>query len=315
MIDLLYKSFSKSGGDQLLWKLDTHRLRILCYHAVCEDRLANAPWLPSFFVTKSAFEEQLDYLKRNTHVLSLAEGVALLQKGALPPRAVCLTFDDGYANNIELAHPLLKQYGVPATIFLSSAYVESGDFYPFLKLKLIRHAGIDHPLPDYKNSPVDTVIDGSMTWWPEVDSALTADQRRTLKPMTVADLMRADPQLVDFGAHSHTHCIFRNESRARRTQEIQTSIRKVTEWTGQRGRLFSYPNGENGDFDSADKEALRAEGIEAAVSGIGGANRCPCDLLELRRYPITLHHTMERFQAEVTGFRNALRGATSRIYS
>jgi len=50
-------------------------------------------------------------------------------------RSVAITFDDGHANNLHLAYPMLQKYQLPATIFLSSAYVESGEMYPFLKLK------------------------------------------------------------------------------------------------------------------------------------------------------------------------------------
>src|ERR1017187_5153905 len=102
---ILYNSFSKTGGDKLLWKLDARRLRILCYHGICEDRLAKEAWVPLYFVTRSAFEKQLQYLRRNAHVLPLEEAVARLRSGTLPARCVCLTFDDGYANNLDVAYP------------------------------------------------------------------------------------------------------------------------------------------------------------------------------------------------------------------
>jgi peptidoglycan/xylan/chitin deacetylase (PgdA/CDA1 family) len=247
-------------------------------------------------------------------VLPLSEAVTRLCEGSLPPRSVSLTFDDGYANNIRLAYPLLAKYGVPATIFLSSSYIESGSFYPFLKLKLIRLSRYSEPLPDYKNSPIDAVLDGAQAWWPEVEAGLAPEIRETLRPMTVEDVAQADPQLLEFGAHTHSHCILRNESPARRRAEISTSIRKVREWAGRPQRLFSYPNGETGDFNAADKEILKAEGIAAAVSGIGGSNNWPADLLELRRFPITVGHTKPRFRAEITGFRNAIARA-KRVYA
>ena len=311
MKDLLYKSFAKTGGDQLVWKLDSSRLRILCYHGVCEDRLAGAPWMPRYFVTQSAFEAQLQYLQKNARLLPLAEAVRRLRAGSLPPRSVCLTFDDGYANNLRLAYPLLQKYAAPATIFLSSAYIESGDFYPFLKVKLIHLSG-GRP-PEYKSNPVDAVMEGAKTWWPQVESELTLDQRDSLRAMTIEELRTADPRLLDFGAHSHTHCILKNETAERRRQEIRTSVRKVAEWTGRPARLFSYPNGETGDFNEADKAALRAEGVEAAVTGVGGANDSSFDAFELKRYPLTLYHDAARFRAEVTGFRSALLSATGRM--
>ena len=92
----------------------------------------------SLFVTRSAFESQLQYLQQRAVVLPLSKAVEALRNGSLPKRAVSLTFDDGYANNLQLAYPLLRRYGVHATIFVSTACVETGQFHPFLKLRLIR---------------------------------------------------------------------------------------------------------------------------------------------------------------------------------
>jgi len=154
LLRFLYSSFSKTGSDRLVWKLDPSRLRILCYHGICEDRLSKEAWVPRFFVTASAFEKHLQYLRHNARVLPLREAVTRLRDGSLPPRCVSLTFDDGYANNLELAYPLLRKYDTPATIFLSSSYMESGDFFPFLKLKLIQLDGrvdlAEAPLPNYR---------------------------------------------------------------------------------------------------------------------------------------------------------------------
>ena len=85
-----------------------------------EDRLRGEPWMPSYFVTRSAFEAQLQYLAQNATVLPLSQAVQRLAEGALPPGTVSLTFDDGYGNNLQLAQPLLKRYGMTATVFLAA---------------------------------------------------------------------------------------------------------------------------------------------------------------------------------------------------
>ena len=311
MKDLLYRSYSRAGCDRFAWRAFSNRLRILCYHGVCDDHLVGESWMPSYFVTKSAFEAQLQYLDRTATVLPLAEGVRRLREGALPPSAVCLTFDDGYANNLSLAAPLLERYGMTATVFLSTAYVESGDWYPFLKFKLIRLRCRDAVLPDYKTSPLDFVREAAARYWPDVEVTLTAEERETLRPMTVEEVRSSGGHTITFGAHSHVHAIARNEDPERRRLEVRTSVQKVSEWIGKPVQTYSYPNGEKDDFGQPEKEAFRSSGVDTAVTGIGGANRWPCDPLELRRYPLTLHHDDARFRAEVTGFRHLLLSLTS----
>ena len=187
MKDFVYRSFARASGDRVLWRLDGSRLRVLGYHGVCDDQLAGEPWMPSYFVTASAFEAQLQYLGRHALVLPLSEAAHRLCEGTLPRRAVCLTFDDGYGNNLRVAVPLLRKYSMPATIFLSTAYVETGDWYPFVKLKLLRLKRTDVTLPDYKVTPLDTLLLATSRYWPGVETELTDAQRETLRPMTVSE--------------------------------------------------------------------------------------------------------------------------------
>ncbi len=308
---LVLKTFLRLGGDRLAWRWNRRSLRILCYHGVCEDRLASQPWMPGFFVAASAFRRQLSYLKANATIVPLSEGVLAMQNGTLPPRAVSITFDDGYANNLHLAGPLLSEYQLPATIFLSSAYMASGELFPFLKVKLI-HLKLgsnlaQRPLLEYKTSPLDEVLERANWWWPEIQRNLSEDQINSLRPLTVSEVRAFDSGLIELGAHSHTHCILKNESRERRDEEIRKSTAKVAEWTGRPTRLFSYPNGQRDDFGALDKEVLRSIGIRAAVSGMGGTNKTASDLFELRRYPVGLYHDQDAFCAEITGFRTAWR--------
>ncbi len=64
-------------------------------------------------------ERQLRFLRRSTNVVDLREALAALTTGRpLPPRAVAITFDDGYRDQLELAVPMLERLGLPATFFL-----------------------------------------------------------------------------------------------------------------------------------------------------------------------------------------------------
>ena len=318
MSRILYSVLAGLQAERLLWAYPRQQLRGICYHGVCADHLADEPWMPGYFVTESNFASQLRYLRASCHVLPLYEAVARLREGSLPSRAVSLTFDDGYANNLSLAYRLLKQYEMPAVVFLSSFYVESGQFYPFLKLRLIslyNERASAASAPEYKSRPLDEIDSYADQWWPEVRSRLTDEQLRTLRPLTVDEVRATDHDLIEFGAHTDRHCILSNESQARREQEIRDSVRKVEEWSGRPARLFSYPNGQPEDFGEQDKQTLRAAGVVAAVTGIAGSNDQETELLALRRYPVGLFHHNTAFRAEVAGLRSKVLAATRRSSS
>jgi hypothetical protein len=80
---------------------------------------------------------------------------------------------------------------------------------------------------------------------------------------------------------------------------------------GRPVRLFAYPNGQRRDFGPCDQETLRVEGIEAAVTGIAGANSAGADVLALRRYPVGMYHDELGFRAELSGIRSAYKSLAS----
>jgi peptidoglycan/xylan/chitin deacetylase (PgdA/CDA1 family) len=92
---------------------------ILMYHRVAEAD--QDPW--GLCVTPQHFAEQLEMLKNEAHPMSLRQMTQAHQAGSLPRRAVAITFDDGYADNLYQAKPLLEKYGLPATFFISTGYL------------------------------------------------------------------------------------------------------------------------------------------------------------------------------------------------
>ncbi len=87
---------------------------ILTYHRVAPSR--TDPF--GLCVSADRFDAQLQVLRRRAHPLPLAELVARARAGRLPPRAVAITFDDGYPDTVEDALPILERQGLPATVFV-----------------------------------------------------------------------------------------------------------------------------------------------------------------------------------------------------
>ncbi len=95
------------------------RAVILMYHRVTE--LPNDPYLLA--VTPERFAEHLEVIRRHSFPMPLQQLVGALRDGRVPNRAVAITFDDGYADNLDQAKPLLERYAVPATIFVTAGQV------------------------------------------------------------------------------------------------------------------------------------------------------------------------------------------------
>jgi len=98
---------------------------ILLYH-----RIASPPADPLLLCTSPGhFEEHLAVIRRDYTPLSLAELAAACAAGKIPDRAVAITFDDGYADNLLAAAPLLERYGQHATVFVAGACLEGKPFF------------------------------------------------------------------------------------------------------------------------------------------------------------------------------------------
>jgi peptidoglycan/xylan/chitin deacetylase (PgdA/CDA1 family) len=98
---------------------------ILLYH-----RVADAEFDPQLLcVSLRHFAEQLEALAAKVELLSLQGLVAALRDRTLPRRAAVVTFDDGYADNLHAAKPLLEKHRVPATVFVSTGSLDAGVGY------------------------------------------------------------------------------------------------------------------------------------------------------------------------------------------
>lgn len=107
------------------------------YHRITEPQ--SDPW--ALCVTPVNFAKHLEVLQKYSHPISLSELSAALQRGNVPRRAVVITFDDGYADNLYHAKPLLGRFGIPATFFIASGYIGGGRAFWWDELeKLILHS-------------------------------------------------------------------------------------------------------------------------------------------------------------------------------
>ena len=102
------------------------KARILVYHSISYDSVN------PFSVSPEDFEKQVQFLSQKYNVISLEELVAYTrgERDDLAPRSVAITLDDGFEDNYTFAYPILKKYGIPATIFVIVERIESNDKPP-----------------------------------------------------------------------------------------------------------------------------------------------------------------------------------------
>jgi peptidoglycan/xylan/chitin deacetylase (PgdA/CDA1 family) len=118
---------------------------ILCYHRF-------GPRSSQLAVTPAAFEAQMDYLARNGyHVIPLERLARHLERGEeIPRKSVVLTIDDGYRSTYEVAFPVLRKHGFPATVFLYSDFVGAPDALTWPQMKEMEASGLVNIQPHSK---------------------------------------------------------------------------------------------------------------------------------------------------------------------
>jgi polysaccharide deacetylase len=108
-----------------------NQLTILMYHAIVLKPLAVRDWC---FLNISSFINQIQYLQKNFQIIPLSDAVKRMKNGGISRPTAVVTFDDGFQSNYDLAFPILRDAGIPATIFLATGLVNTDDTVWFCRL-------------------------------------------------------------------------------------------------------------------------------------------------------------------------------------
>jgi peptidoglycan/xylan/chitin deacetylase (PgdA/CDA1 family) len=281
-------------------------LGILMYHGVVREPLAVQD---SCFVTEAQFERQMRYIRRHCTVVGLSDGLERLRRGALHGSTVAITFDDGFQSVHDLAFPILRRLGLPATVFVCTGFVDTDETIWFCRLlqaigatsrTSVRWRGEDLNLSspaararasdrmqaDLKALPYSELLQELAQATDLLDqmSVMTDTPNPRFRILDTPSIERmAASRLVDFGAHTVHHAIVSRLPCEQARAEIVESVRATAAITGRPCRLFAFPNGRADDYDRAAIEALRGCGVEAAVTTREGVNTEATPSHELRR--------------------------------
>lgn len=100
--------------------------RVLMYHRVIDPEKEEYPLQPGMYVRPETFRGHMRYLSQSCNVVPLDRLVEMIERQeVIPPKTVAITFDDGWADNYTYAFPSLKEFKLPATIFLITSYIGS----------------------------------------------------------------------------------------------------------------------------------------------------------------------------------------------
>jgi peptidoglycan/xylan/chitin deacetylase (PgdA/CDA1 family) len=250
----------------------SRRLVVLAWHNIEPTSFFHAT-SPS--AARRGFERQIDFLRRWTNVVPLHSALAdLAASRPLPPRAVALTFDDGYLDNVTVAAPLLRAADMPATFFLVTGFLsgeerawweEVGSVFENATAAQLRWRGrtFDTSDPGARRVAMRVVSDflktvDSRQRWKAIEGlraslspAGTSSARRFMDWDEAGELLRYGH---DIGAHTCGHPILSLEDSSVQLRELAESRQQLAAHFQRPVEVLAYPNGQAQDYS---KETLR----------------------------------------------------------
>jgi peptidoglycan/xylan/chitin deacetylase (PgdA/CDA1 family) len=299
----------KSGALKALRTVrPSDRLAILRYHAVCGPE-GYAYASPGICISPEAFEAHAAYLAANYNVVSLPDGASALgDRRPLPPNAVAITFDDGYADNLAAARVLAK-YGLTATFYITAGCMADGEpFWPSEIRYLVAGATGDR---------IELRVDGLSVDLPigsEADRAAAVGRLTRLfksHPIPVRDALRAAlraragqvtlPRVMltwdeiremhalgmTIGSHTMTHPNLPSAGVADARRELTAAKARLEAEIAAPVTMFSYPNGGADRYLTPEiQRVVREVGYAAATTSRNAFAGPGSDLFALERVEV-----------------------------
>lgn len=291
---------SHNGGGERLRRVRKPKYVVLGYHSVGTDGFPLYCRLP-----KRVFAQQMRYLKRNYRVLSLRQMVEELQNPNARGQSVVVTFDDGYLGTYINAFPVLREYAIPVTVYLTAGSVESGElaWYDRIFLRFQRATSevavtLDAPrlfrLTDFA-SRVDaatavilylrTLPDGERQRWCE-----SLEKTMPLPSVELRGSMMNWGQVremrhagISFGCHTMTHPVLSRLTPNALHREVAEAKWLIENRLGVQVDDFAFPFGRPKDCGAIGADVLSPLGVHTAMTTILGVNEPGADRYRLRR--------------------------------
>lgn len=297
-----------AGYYHLLHKWYKGHVNILMYH-----RFSTHP--EPFKIPASDFAKQLHFLSHHFNFISLGhfEQVLSGKREDLPDNPLIITIDDGYRDNYTVAWPVLKQYNVPATIFLTTDFIDKKRWLWSNQLEYTlrntKRQQFSFPLVETE----ETFLVDSFTTWHETQLKIfnhcrhlddrsridllkrLADHLRVdvpeescgdFEPLSWDEIREMQKAGIAFGSHTRTHPILSRLDPAALQEEVTGSRKLLENKLQQEVRGFCYPNGQPADISKGVVDQVRQAGYRCAVTTITGYNQSADHPFLLKRYSV-----------------------------
>ena len=294
------------GVDRLVRRFSPGRFVILMFHRVVPAASLETSANASLMVSREVFRRMAETLARQSHCLPLRQAFALAETGAVYAKpVVAITFDDGYGDFYETVFPILRELGLPATMFLPTGFLDHPDWF-FWWDAVEAFFAAPRDLDRFVGSSLPEVflrefLAATEAPLPARTAAFIRGPLRRLDPAERSRFLamlpvRAESRpamlswdqvremtgsgLVDFAAHGVTHPLLDELESARALEEVLVSKKRIEAETGRPVTAFAYPAG---CVPDSYKEILTQAPIDLAVTTRFGSNNAHSDPLLLRR--------------------------------
>jgi peptidoglycan/xylan/chitin deacetylase (PgdA/CDA1 family) len=316
-------AFTETGLIDLINRVRTFtagpRVQVLGYHRVVDQIAWDRPVNPALCMTTESFRRQMTYVREHFTVLSLEDAMRAIDGQLYLERdAVAITFDDGYRDVYTHARPILRELGLPATVFIPTAFPVSGDYLPhdrlFAAFALALRDGIDltdAPVPLPLRDWVGQAMNAARADGPAAGAELLIANLRARQLLGLADgierLTGGTPALDagarvmtpaeihelanagwEIGAHTIDHAVLAHEPGTFVDEQLIGPRDDIQRWTGRTPRYFAYCNG---FYSRMVVDALRRAGYEGAVTTFDRPNQPGGDVFRVSRKSLWDGHT------------------------
>lgn len=280
--------------------LRTGSFYVLAYHRVSAPLGPDYPFLNGMVsATPEDFDEQLRFVKERFNVINFQVFSDSLSSGErIPEKPLIITFDDGYADNYDVAFQLLKRHGLTATMYVTTGFIDSGQPLWFDRLAYIvnrmpvgslvlesagsrfdvNQGNRRQVIRDVRNLFLTLPDDDRVAMLNEIEEFTGVEvepgHMELVRPLSWDQISEMSDGGIEIGSHTVTHPYLTRLTEDQLKRELVESKRVIERHTGRAAKSVAYPAGL---YDRRVEACARDSGYHFGVSYVHGAGRLGID--------------------------------------